>query len=1007
MYYAKFATVFCVKFALHMMTVGASTVSDDPAAGAAAAAAAAAQVGGQQCDEQREGAGGGWWPLPLRLLCSDRQHPVFTLTQYLGSSAQDTYNGLVSAAACVLICAALLWHGVAHKQCRSAQNVQQSAHSDWDDTPRADDEPLLREPSARPALLQASLEGAIPLLTVVRRGQRKDLLARMDALLDALEASMMLSPPPPSAALARCCWVVDEWSRQQAVSVSEAMAALERLHSMGPANVQAEAVTSAVMALICALEEIESSHVSRMDAMAALLQAGGMESAALLEQVMHRALDVLDTLSVALSTPRKDRKVVLLLGERVEAVLDGLDDRMLAQLSLFEGGSDSSQLCQTLCAVDRLEPQTSGCEAIQIVEAMLDMLRQASDPVATVCLLLSRAKASSREQGLQLLSTLPRQRLENSSEAEVSAMGCLWSILVADDRSCEERRLAMLSMFACGIRNGSAMLDVTTEEILMHFSQKWDGLTISENRMDLRDGLRMELREGLQLCSCKHLIWHGFAEVMCKNVEPARSRAERVLAFLLNPTSSTRAAGLQCRQLHRIDEVKSLITASIKLMRSSADEVASVALADWLSRDAFIRSLVKDVHDQLLSEEHMHVLAELLDAVHAVYQSVGLLQPVSWWTAPERCERENVETAFVNSALSFFYYFSAHLELPMALASSWEPFFREAVHIVKVNQQAGLPLRDVSPQGCVVFSTAIISAAASDNSGSELVRTSMSKQPEAIKALLYATVHPFNVLGASSASFAAIAAADLIGRNEQGLTLTAEAVSAVISNFARYFDPADRRSTYSVRRMRKEARSVAALIISDANKPHVLEHKGAVDALVSGLLLDDQDPRSNEEGADGMQEICVSMLQNLALYTPGMEALRVHAGAMQALRTVGESGRTAASRQCAAGALFELEGSHHSGSSVVTEGVQRGSRQHVMISYSWNHQTVIKRVHKGLLDRGYSTWIDFEQMQGSTVEQMAAAVEDAAVLVYAVCRAYKESVRCPPPSSHKWHESDD
>ena len=190
---------------------------------------------------------------------------------------------------------------------------------------------------------------------------------------------------------------------------------------MGPANVQAEAVTSAVMALICALEEIESSHVSRMDAMAALLQAGGMESAALLEQVMHRALDVLDTLSVALSTPRKDRKVVLLLGERVEAVLEnGLDDRMLAQLSLFEGGSDSSQLCQTLCAVDRLEPQTSGCEAIQIVEAMLDMLQQASDPVATVCLLLSRAKASSREQGLQLLSTLPRQRLENSSEAEVS-----------------------------------------------------------------------------------------------------------------------------------------------------------------------------------------------------------------------------------------------------------------------------------------------------------------------------------------------------------------------------------------------------------------------------------------------------------------------------------------------------------------------------------------------------------------------------------------------------------
>ena len=65
-----------------------------------------------------------------------------------------------------------------------------------------------------------------------------------------------------------------------------------------------------------------------------------------------------------------------------------------------------------------------------------------------------------------------------------------------------------------------------------------------------------------------------------------------------------------------------------------------------------------------------------------------------------------------------------------------------------------------------------------------------------------------------------------------------------------------------------------------------------------------------------------------------------------------------------------------------------------MLSYNWDHQSVIKRVNASLQSRGYTTWIDIEKMQGSTVEAMSAAIEDAAVVCYGISQAYKESTNC-------------
>ena len=66
----------------------------------------------------------------------------------------------------------------------------------------------------------------------------------------------------------------------------------------------------------------------------------------------------------------------------------------------------------------------------------------------------------------------------------------------------------------------------------------------------------------------------------------------------------------------------------------------------------------------------------------------------------------------------------------------------------------------------------------------------------------------------------------------------------------------------------------------------------------------------------------------------------------------------------------------------------------MMVSYCWAQQAVVKRVHSALAKRGYRVWIDIEQMRGSTVDSMAAAVEDSAAMLIGVSQEYKESTNC-------------
>ena len=119
-------------------------------------------------------------------------------------------------------------------------------------------------------------------------------------------------------------------------------------------------------------------------------------------------------------------------------------------------------------------------------------------------------------------------------------------------------------------------------------------------------------------------------------------------------------------------------------------------------------------------------------------------------------------------------------------------------------------------------------------------------------------------------------------------------------------------------------------------------------------------------------------------------------------------------RQYASGALFELDEVVRNRPRAQTL-VRRASQEdesdpaveHVMLSYNWNHQATIKRINTALKARKYVVWIDIEKMKGSTVEMMADAVEDCAVMCYGISQAYKESTNCRMEAQYAFQQQKD
>jgi len=70
------------------------------------------------------------------------------------------------------------------------------------------------------------------------------------------------------------------------------------------------------------------------------------------------------------------------------------------------------------------------------------------------------------------------------------------------------------------------------------------------------------------------------------------------------------------------------------------------------------------------------------------------------------------------------------------------------------------------------------------------------------------------------------------------------------------------------------------------------------------------------------------------------------------------------------------------------------SEKHVMISYSWMQKEKMRALAFFLKEKGLPIWLDVEQMEGSVLEKMSEAIENASVVVIGISAAYKESQAC-------------
>ncbi|XP_071121777.1 M protein, serotype 5-like [Mytilus edulis] len=71
----------------------------------------------------------------------------------------------------------------------------------------------------------------------------------------------------------------------------------------------------------------------------------------------------------------------------------------------------------------------------------------------------------------------------------------------------------------------------------------------------------------------------------------------------------------------------------------------------------------------------------------------------------------------------------------------------------------------------------------------------------------------------------------------------------------------------------------------------------------------------------------------------------------------------------------------------------RGER-HIVISYNWGHQEVVKKISESLKNENIKVWMNVDNMQGCIVDDMANAIEQADIVLVCYSSKYRNSYNC-------------
>jgi hypothetical protein len=745
----------------------------------------------------------------------------------------------------------------------------------------------------------------------------------------------------------------------------------------------AEDVKAALIELIVERPTDASSSAQLLD----VLIAGGEMATSIVEARLDDVVELLETQTTR-STPRRMRKSLHEVMQQVELAAEVVDEEWCAGVARCSR-EDLRCLCELLVGAESLgaEAAASPEAAIASTAALLEGLRRCGSAIVQSLSVLraevAQCDVRTRVAAFEVLRSLSIEPQKSVGEDELAAVDVLVRVGYDVERACSERSLAFLALVTLAHRHRKTFVAAGTEINNAFYD---DDLTLTFANAAFASTYYFTTcvlpQEECSVFAGRHAGAALFNDILVDLKTLAPARIEQLVSAAKKILQDRDDINLACGALQVMSYMAFLDGATVHLLHRTGVPAAVVEL-------------------------HRHLFPLPLSA--------------EWWAS--RSFDINVHTWRLARVLLFLQFLPGRHHPDAAggglFKEPWWPYVLDvAMQLLKVNESAQLSSRERMSWHPFFCAIQLVEDAAKDTSQHAVLHAS-----KVATALLYATEHDFTAGNYGLASSAAGAAVLLIGRGEEGLVLSRDTVNFVLDRFCECwgmkrsegslieFQPQQQRALLETmfgcdRILNIYASRLPPMAVSDYNLSIMLENEHLLRALVAGLVLGEGHPHRGDAHAAGLQELCAGVLVRLALFAPGRAMLLADADTMAALRQLQSDG-TKAARGTAAQALFALEGGagtsvskyipDQTETSAVEAGVGGGKPSRprwVMLSYSWNHQPIVKRMAAALKARGYSIWIDIESMKGSTVDAMSAAVEDAAVVVICISRAYKESANC-------------
>jgi len=184
--------------------------------------------------------------------------------------------------------------------------------------------------------------------------------------------------------------------------------------------------------------------------------------------------------------------------------------------------------------------------------------------------------------------------------------------------------------------------------------------------------------------------------------------------------------------------------------------------------------------------------------------------PGEWWSST--CDVVDVTSARLVAL--WVCTFATIKRLPSPTQSSWwSELLDHAIRMSKLNASEGLSGRDTMAHHMITHWLSVVEVAAQNESEHETLLAS-----GVTDALEYAIVHDHVYLDISLAAYASGAAVALVGRNEGGKVLRAEAVHAVLDRLHMYFRPGSHSLLVPPKTIMANLGRLTIMVVSDANK---------------------------------------------------------------------------------------------------------------------------------------------------------------------------------------------